>query len=144
MEVWLSPRLGFDYVNGRAIIYGSGEQPIGWVSYRDVAGFAVDAVTAGGAPNRTLPVGGPENLSPHEVVRIFETMTGRAFDIDRVSEAALERQYAEAADPLGKTIAARMLGYAHGHRMEMAETLRIMPRALMCVRDYAAAVARPL
>ena len=44
MEVWLSPALGFDYVNRRATIYGDGNQPISWVSYRDVAGFAVEHV----------------------------------------------------------------------------------------------------
>jgi uncharacterized protein YbjT (DUF2867 family) len=143
MEVWLSPLLGFDYVNGRTTIYGSGERPLAWVSYRDVAGFAVDALASSAARNRTLLVGGPENLSPHEVVRIFESATGRAFELSHVPEDALERQFAEAADPLGKTFAALMLGYARGCPLDMGETLRIMPRPLTTVRDYAAAVGRP-
>jgi len=71
--------LGFDYANGRATIYGSGAQPMAWVSYRDVAGFAVDALGSGAARNRMLLAGGPENLTPLRVVRIFEEVTGRSF-----------------------------------------------------------------
>jgi uncharacterized protein YbjT (DUF2867 family) len=31
MEVWLSPALGFDYIHGRARIYGVGSKRISWV-----------------------------------------------------------------------------------------------------------------
>ena len=143
MEVWLSPILGFDYGNGRATIYGSGERPMSWVSYRDVAGFAVDALASSAARNRVLPAGGPENLSPHEVVRAFEEASGRSFELTHVPEDVLERQYAEAADTLGKSFAALMLSYARGWTMDMSETLRLLPRPLTTVRDYAARVGRP-
>ena len=43
MEVWLSPALGFDAANAKAQIYGSGENKISWISYKDVAKFAVAA-----------------------------------------------------------------------------------------------------
>lgn len=33
MEVWLSPALGFDYVNATSRIYGPGTNPISWVSF---------------------------------------------------------------------------------------------------------------
>jgi uncharacterized protein YbjT (DUF2867 family) len=39
MEVWLSPVLGFDYPNQKAIIFGDGHQLISWVSSGDVAEF---------------------------------------------------------------------------------------------------------
>ena len=142
MEVWLSPALGFDYANGRATVYGSGEQPIAWVSYRDVAGFAVDTLGNGAARNRMLLVGGPENLTPLRVVRIFEEVTGRSFTVEHVPRGALEKQYAEATDPMSRTFAALMLGYAHGCPMDMRETLDSMPRPLTTIRDYAAGVER--
>jgi NADH dehydrogenase len=142
MEVWLSPALGFDYGNGTATIYGSGERPLAWVSYRDVAGFAVDSLENAGARNRKLLVGGPENLTPHDVVRIFEDTAGRSFGLKYVPEDALCRQYAEAADPLNKSFAALMLEYAHGCPMDVSETLSILPRKLTTVRDYAAAAGR--
>jgi NADH dehydrogenase len=142
MEVWLSPALGFDYANGRATVYGSGEQPIGWVSYRDVAGFAVDALGNPAARNRMLLVGGPENLAPLSVVRIFEDVTGRPFTVEHVPLGALEQQYAEAKDPMSRTFAALMLDYAHGSPMDMRETLESMPRPLATIRDYAATAGR--
>lgn len=142
MEVWLNPMLGFDYANGRATVYGSGEQPMAWVSYRDVAGFAVDALGNSAARNRMLLAGGPENLTPLRVARIFEEVTGRSFTVKHVPQGALEKQYAEATDPLSQTFAALMLAYAHGSPMDMRETLDLMPRPLTTVRDYAATAGR--
>jgi len=142
MEVWLSPALGFDYANGRATVYGSGEEPIAWVSYRDVAGFAVDALGNAAARNRMLLVGGPENLAPLRAVRIFEDATGRPFTVERVPLGALEKQYAEAEDPMSRTFAALTLGYALGCPMDMRETLDLMPRPLTTIRDYAATAGR--
>jgi uncharacterized protein YbjT (DUF2867 family) len=136
MEVWLSPMLGFDYINARATICGSGEHPLAWISYRDVAGFAIDALTSDAARNRALEIGGPENLSPHEVVRTFERAMGRSFEVSHVREDALRRQFDEAADPLAKSFTGLMLGYAHGFPMDMRETLRILPRRLATVREY--------
>jgi uncharacterized protein YbjT (DUF2867 family) len=137
MEVWLSPALGFDYPNRKATIYGAGEKPLAWVSCKDVAGFAVDALASDAARNRTLLVGGPENLSPGEVVRLFEAAAGQRFDVSRVPVEALEAQYEGAQDPLQKSFAALMLESANGCPMEMGETLRILPRSLTSLRDYA-------
>jgi NADH dehydrogenase len=142
MEVWLSPALGFDYANRRATIYGDGKQPIAWVSYRDVAGFAVDAHGNPAVRNRTLLVAGPQSLSPLEVVRVFEQVTESPFAVEHVPQEALETQYAEAADPMGRTFAALMLGYAHGCPMEMDETLSLLPRRLTTIQEYAAAAGR--
>jgi uncharacterized protein YbjT (DUF2867 family) len=142
MEVWLSPALGFDYANGRATVYGSGEKPLAWVSYRDVAGLAVDALGNGATRNRMLPAGGPENLTPLHVVRIFEEVTGRSFTVEHVPRGVLEKQYADATDALRRTFAALMLGYADGCPMDMRETLDPMPRPLTTIRDYAATVGR--
>ena len=139
MEVWLSPALGFDCANGRATVYGSGEQPIAWVSYRDVAGFAVDVLGSGAARNRMLLAGGPENLTPLRVLRIFEEVTGRSFTVEHVPQGALEKQYAEATDPMDRSFAALMLDYARGCPMDMRETLDLMPRRLMTIRDFASA-----
>jgi uncharacterized protein YbjT (DUF2867 family) len=138
MEVWLSSALGFDFQNGRATIYGDGERPLAWVSYRDVAAFAVDAAASDAVRNKVLLVGGPENLSPHEVVRIFED-AGRPLTMEHVPKQALLQRYAAAADPLAKSFAALMLEYAEGCPMEMRDTLRLMPQELTTVASYAAA-----
>ena len=53
-------------------MFGSGDQKISWVSYKDVAAIAIAAAESADARNRTIEVGGPEALSPNEVIRIFE------------------------------------------------------------------------
>ncbi len=77
MEVWLSPALGFDPQNGRATIYGTGDRPVGFVSYKDVAQVAVRSLAAEAPKNRTISIAGPANLSPIDVVSTFERSSGR-------------------------------------------------------------------
>jgi uncharacterized protein YbjT (DUF2867 family) len=142
MEVWLSPALGFDYPNARARVYGRGDEPLAWVSLHDVAGFAVQALDTEALRNRMVPVGGPENVSPLEVVRTFEEVMGRPFAVEHVPADVLEAERQSAADPLSESFAALMLEYAHGVPMDMTGTLAVMPRTLTSVRDYAQTVGR--
>jgi len=90
MEVWLSPALGFDYIHGRARIYGSGSKPISWVSYRDVAEFCIAPVLRSVASRSVLEVGGPEALTPLEVVKIFEEESGRPFEVETTPRCKIE------------------------------------------------------
>jgi uncharacterized protein YbjT (DUF2867 family) len=69
MEVWLSPHLGFDHPNGKATIYGSGNNKISWISLRDVAAFAVASLDNEAAKNAEIELGGPDALSPLDVVK---------------------------------------------------------------------------
>jgi NADH dehydrogenase len=142
MEVWLGPALGFDFQDGRATIYGDGERPLGWVSYQDVAGFALDSLWNDGARNRVLRIGGPRNVSPHEVTRIFESAFGRSFALEHVPEQQLLERYEAATDPMDKSYAALMLEYARGCPMDMAETITVLPRSLTTVEQYALAARR--
>ena len=57
MEVWLSPALGFDAENAKAQIYGSGENPVSWISFLDVAKFAVQCLDNPVAANATFELG---------------------------------------------------------------------------------------
>lgn len=138
MEVWLSPSLGFDVLNGRATIYGNGDRPIGYVSYKDVAEIAVRSLEADGCRNRTIAVAGPANLTPSAAVRIFEHASGRNFAISHVAEEALMEKWRSATDPLEKTFAGLMLDYAKGCTMDMRETLSLFPLQLTSLDDYAA------
>jgi len=137
MEVWLAPELGFDYPNDRVTIYGRGEQALAWVSYRDVAALAVAALDHEAARNRALAVDGPENLSPHEVVGIFEEVRGRKLTVTSVAEEELRRNYCGAAAPLQKSFAALMLEYAAGCPMDRNETLHGLAHPSTSVREYA-------
>lgn len=137
MEVWLSPALGFDAANGKATIYGSGEQTISWISFRDVAAFTAACVDNPVAKNVIIPLGGPEVLRPNEVIRRFEEKTGVRFDVQYVPEEALRAQYDAATDPMQRSFAALMLKYAQGDAVPMTQTLQRFRVKLTSLRDFA-------
>src|SRR5262245_60120945 len=64
MEVWLSPLSGFDYRNARAVMYGTGRNRISWMSFYDVARFALACIDNAEARNAVFELGGPEALTP--------------------------------------------------------------------------------
>jgi uncharacterized protein YbjT (DUF2867 family) len=140
MEVWLSPAIGFDYPQKKARIYGGGTNPISWVSYLDVAEFAVLAVRHPGAQRPVIEFGGPEPLSPLEVVRCFEKIGKQPFEVEHVPESALRQQYQQASDPMQKSFAALMLGYAQGDAMDMPPLIKQFNLRLKTVDEYARSV----
>jgi NADH dehydrogenase len=140
-EVWLSPALGFDIAGAKARIYGAGRNKISWISFLDVAEFAVASVDNAAARNAVIKLGGPEALSPLEVVKICEELAGRPFTLEHVPEEALRAQKAAATDPFQESFAALMLSYAAGQPIEMRATLQTFPVKLTSVRDYAKAAS---
>lgn len=139
MEIWLSAALGFDVANARAQIYGSGENKISWISYKDVAKFAVVSLDNPEARNAEIKLGGPEALSPLEVVRLFEKLTREKFEVQFTPEEALKEQKESATDPLQQSFAGLMLNYSQGSIIDMQETLPKFPVQLTSIRDYAQA-----
>src|SRR5262245_50052511 len=137
MEVWLNPIAGFDFRNAHARIYGSGRNPISWISMYDVARFAVISLGAPLARNRTFELGGPEAISPLDTVRIFEEVGGRRFQLEFVSEEVLAEQQQHAPDSLQRSLAGLSRCYAAGDVIDMTAILRSFPLALTSVRDYA-------
>ena len=141
MEIWLSPMLGFDAANATARIYGTGENKLSWISYRDVAKFAVESLKNHAAKNASIELGGPEALSPHEVVAKFEAASGKTFQTEHVPEGILSQQFAAAPDELQKSFAGLMLFCARGHEVDMSETLAAFPVELASVDDFAQAAS---
>jgi NADH dehydrogenase len=139
-EVWLSPGVGFDYPNRKATIYGTGENPISWISYADVARFAVACLDNPASRNATLDLGGPKALSPTQVVHIFERVGGKPFEVQHVPDEALQGQFAAATDPMQKSFAGLMIGYAAGHPVDMSATLKAFPLKLKSMEEYAQSV----
>ena len=140
MEIWLGPALGFDPLGGQVRIYGDGRNKLSWIAVRDVARFAVRALGEPRMKNRTVEIGGPEALSPLEVVHSFEAAGGPEIRTEHVPEEALRAQYDEATDPLQKSFAALMLHYAAGDPIDMTETRTFLDGSLISVRDYVSQV----
>ena len=143
MEIWLSPAVGFNYTQHKAVIFGDGRPPLSWISYRDVAEFAVLAHLTPGARNQTLEIGGPQNLSPLEVIAIFERISGSPTERQFVPQDALLAQMAQATGPLAETFVKLQLEYAGGCVMNSSPALQLMPIKLASVADYAARVCTP-
>lgn len=140
MEVWLSPAVGFDYAHRTAQLYGTGLNPISWISLQDVARFAVESLDVPAARNATLELGGPQALSPSEVVQVFERVGGQPFQVQYVPVEALQAQHATATDAMQKTFAALMIGYAAGKVIETGQAQESFGLPLRSVREYACQV----
>lgn len=137
MEAWLSPALGFDFPNAKATIYGDGTRQISWISIGDVAEFATAAITDETLKNKTIQLGGPEALSPHNVVQIFEKTLGKKFEVAHVPLEAIQQQHHSAPDDLTKTFTGLMLNYAAGSTVDMRKVNNDIPIRLSSVADYA-------
>jgi uncharacterized protein YbjT (DUF2867 family) len=140
MEVWLSPALGFDYANGKVRIYGTGAKPVSWVSFHDVAEICAVGLRHRAAERRVIEFGGPEAISPLEVVSRFEAIAGRPFEVEHVPEDALRAQFEQATNSMEKSFAALMLGYSGGDAMEMGPAIETFGLRLTTVADYARGV----
>jgi uncharacterized protein YbjT (DUF2867 family) len=76
MEVWLSPALGFDAANAKAQIYGSGQNKISWISYRDVAKFATESLDNPAARNAVIELGRSRKLESFASRENFRAVAG--------------------------------------------------------------------
>lgn len=137
MEVWLSSAVGFDGAAHTAAIYGAGDNKLSWISYADVAKYAVASLEHAAARNATLELGGPEALSPLEVVAIFEQVSGQPFTVTHVPVQALEAQQAAAADDMQASFTGLMRCYAAGDPIPMAATSATFGIAPLTVREFA-------
>jgi|HubBroStandDraft_1064217.scaffolds.fasta_scaffold11479_3 uncharacterized protein YbjT (DUF2867 family) len=137
MEVWLGPALGFDPLSGRARIYGDGTNGVSWISFRDVARFAAGASKGGPFAGRVIPLGGPDVMTPLEVVRLMEELGAPTIALEHIPEASLELQRTGAGNALEEAYAALMLTQAYGQCVDSRAALDLLPGTLRTLRDYA-------
>jgi uncharacterized protein YbjT (DUF2867 family) len=138
MEIWLSPALGFDAARGRAQVIGPGDQALSYISIVDVAQFAAASVGNPVAAHAILELGGPEAISPLDVIKVFEDLSGKTFEVTHIPLEALRAQHAVADNPLSKTFAALMLAVAGGDIIPMQDMLHRFPQVtLKSVRAFA-------
>jgi uncharacterized protein YbjT (DUF2867 family) len=137
MEVWLSAMVGFDVLNGKVNLCGSGTNPVAFISLKDVAKFAVECLTNPKAKNAILELGGPENIKPLDIVKTFEEVLGKKIEIRNIPEADLQGQLAGATEPMQKSFAGLMCCMAIGDKIDMGETLKKFPVKMITVRELA-------
>jgi nucleoside-diphosphate-sugar epimerase len=142
MEVWLSPALGFDARGGTARIYGTGDARVSYVSARNVADFAAAAATRQYPGRHTvIEIGGPEAISQHDAVRVFERVLGHTIQVQQVPLEAIAAQR-QTDDPLKQSFGALMTAYAKGDVIDGASAVAEQHGVeLRSVEDYARDVA---
>lgn len=140
MEVMVAPLVGFDYTNAKAVVYGSGENPLSLLSMDDVARMCALCLDAPAASNAVIEFGGAEAVTLHDVVRAFEEVKGQPFETQHVPEEALVGAWESADEPVSKSINALMVDFARGDVIPMDETLATFPVNMTTVRQYAANV----
>ena len=137
MELWLTAAVGFDAVNGNVNTCGTGANPLAYISFKDVARFAVESVSNPAALNAVLELGGPQNLSQLDAVKIFEEALGKKIEVGQMPVDMLQSQLDGAEDPMQKSFSGLMLCVANGDRIDMQEVLSKFPVELTSVKEFA-------
>jgi len=143
LEIMVAPIVGFDYANAKAVVYGTGQEPLSLVSMDDVARMVALCLDHPQASNATIEFGGPTPVTLHEVVATFEEVSGRPFEMQHVPDEALVAAWEGSADPVAKSINALMVDFARGDVIEMDQTLATFPVQISTVAQYAAKVLGP-
>lgn len=136
MELWLSAAVGFDAPNGKVNTCGTGTNPLAYISFKDVARFAVESISNPAAKNAVLELGGPQNLSQLDAVKIFEEVLDKKIEVAQMPVDALQAQLDGADDPMQKSFSGLMLCVANGDRIDMKDLLKVFPVKLTYVKEY--------
>jgi uncharacterized protein YbjT (DUF2867 family) len=136
MELWLTAAVGFDAPNGKVNTCGSGANPLAYISLKDVARFAVESIFNPAAKNAVLELGGPQNLSQLDAVKIFEEVLDKKIEVEQMPVDALQSQLDGAEDPMQQSFSGLMLCVANGDRIDMKEMLSKFPFKLTSVKDF--------
>ena len=111
-------------------IFGRGDNPVNFVSQRDVAAFVELALTDGRLRGQTIDVGGPENLSVNQLVHRFEELTGASGGEQHIPLPML-RALSVVMRPFNPTLARQAKAAVHMDTADMAfddgETARSYP-----------------
>ena len=91
METHAHELLGKAILKGKpAIVFGRGEQPTNFVAVRDVATFAILALTSENARGATIEIGGPDNPTRNQVAELYARLSGRRLVVRHLPPSALK------------------------------------------------------
>ena len=90
MDMHAYELIGKAVVTGkRVMLMGKGRNPRNFVAAEDVAKVIVGAIRIPSLRGEIIPVGGPENLTSHQVVEIFERAGGRKAKVAHIPLGAV-------------------------------------------------------
>ena len=85
MDVWFPAVLAPALAGRPVLLVGEGRRRHSFVAARDVAAYAVSALTSGLADRETLVIGGPEPVSWIDVVATFEQQIGHPVAVEHLA-----------------------------------------------------------
>jgi uncharacterized protein YbjT (DUF2867 family) len=131
---------------GKATIFGSGNNPINFVAADDVAQMVCTVLDDPRALNRDINIGGPENLTMNQVALIFEKLGGHPVKKRHIPLPAM-RALAALMQPInpsaGRLIQTGIFMDTADLRFDMAKTLRDYPLSLTRFEDWSRAHYEP-
>jgi uncharacterized protein YbjT (DUF2867 family) len=135
-ETWLSAAVGFDWASGAVRVYGDGNQKVAFIAAKDVAKYAVASPGNVSVKNRVVKVGGPESVTPNDVVGMFEA-AGKPLKVEHAPESALQEQLAGADNDVMKSFLGLMITISRGDGIDTAAAHAAYPSVeLTKVSDF--------
>jgi len=143
MEVHAYELIGKAVLAGkRVVLFGRGRNPRNYVAAEDVANAAALVVRIPEMRGQVLEVGGPENLTAHQVVETFEKVSGRKAKITHLPLAVV-RAMSRAARPLHPGVSRIMRAAVLAETTDQTfDTVRLrarLPLQLMSLEEWATA-----
>ena len=90
METHAHELLGKAVMSGRtAVILGRGDRPVNFVAVRDVATFALVALTDPSARGVTIEIGGPDNPTRNQVAELYARVSGQPLKVRHLPAGVL-------------------------------------------------------
>jgi uncharacterized protein YbjT (DUF2867 family) len=132
--------IGKAVVNGkRVMLFGEGRNPRNFVAEIDVARLIVAALGDERLQNQSIDIGGPENLTTHDVVETFERLAKRKATVTHLPLWVL-RLMAPVARPLhagiGRVLEASVVSETTDQRFDVAPLLSRVPIQLTRLEDW--------
>ncbi len=133
MEPW-AVRIGEQVVEkGEVTIVGHGHNPINFVSVDDVASLVLLILDRPELRGRAIKIGGPENLTLHQVAAIFEQIVGRFvtkryYSLERAKATSILMRKINPA--LSRDLALSVYMDTADLAFDSTETLRVFPLQL--------------
>jgi uncharacterized protein YbjT (DUF2867 family) len=75
---------------GKTTIYGAGNNPNNFIAGKDIARFAVLAVTDPRLKNRSIDVGGPDNVTKNQVAEMYGRFSGKSPKVTHVPTGVMK------------------------------------------------------
>jgi len=124
---------------GKVTLFGKGENPRNFVAATDVAHFAVMMLLKSAGSGELLEIGGPENLTNMQVVRLYEGIAGRKAKVSHVPLGIL-RLMSPLAGPfnpgLSQVMATSIWHDTTDQTFDMSPMLQQYPMTLTRLADW--------